>query len=341
MTRALKQDDQIIDANGLPIVGAKKYFYQSGTTIPQNVFSSPDLSVPLAQPIIADINGRFIDAFLLESTPYRVTVKSPNDVTIYQRDNVTPLPNMENFISVDDLQSGRGVYAVTGGAGGAYTLTVENSITFYQEGMNFRFRANHTAPYFTDLSQGATININGIGAVPLIWEGKVLLNGHIRIGEIYTVTYNGAGFVMSGVSEPLPQPLFYDLFGSTTAGNPVFAVKTGTYTPSGALTYVLLGMEWTSLGGATGELRLKLWKNQAKTIPLNVRNITRGYAILQTYYGGMNLTQDNLLGVMVPQGNRNEIVLYSSTTSGSSNELTNVTATETALLHVTGLMNTE
>jgi len=46
------------DANGLPLVGGKVYFYASGTTDYQDVYSDPTGTTPLENPVILDSSGQ-------------------------------------------------------------------------------------------------------------------------------------------------------------------------------------------------------------------------------------------------------------------------------------------
>jgi microcystin-dependent protein len=79
-----------LDASGDPMVGAKLYFFDTGTTTPQSVYTESGLGEVHDQPILADANGRF-PAIFLSATPgsYRVRLLSAADVTIYDVDGVS------------------------------------------------------------------------------------------------------------------------------------------------------------------------------------------------------------------------------------------------------------
>lgn len=53
------------------LVGAKLYWYQSGTTTPINTYSDIDLTVPNTNPVLADASGRFPQIFLADDTGYK------------------------------------------------------------------------------------------------------------------------------------------------------------------------------------------------------------------------------------------------------------------------------
>jgi hypothetical protein len=78
------------DSNGDPISGAKLYFYQTGTSTPQDTFSDSALSTANANPVVADSAGRFGDIFLSASPAYKVVLKDASDVTIDTWDPVAP-----------------------------------------------------------------------------------------------------------------------------------------------------------------------------------------------------------------------------------------------------------
>lgn len=85
-----------VDANGVPLAGAQLFFYVTGTSTPQNTYSDVNLTVPNANPVIADGNGRFGSIFLSPSPAYKVqlwsapTVDNPTGSQIWSEDPVGP-----------------------------------------------------------------------------------------------------------------------------------------------------------------------------------------------------------------------------------------------------------
>ena len=59
------------DSDGNPLSGAKIYFYLTGTTTPQAVYTDPTLATPLANPVVADSVGRFAAMYLDPAKSYR------------------------------------------------------------------------------------------------------------------------------------------------------------------------------------------------------------------------------------------------------------------------------
>lgn len=78
-----------LSSAGLLLPGAKAYFYQTGTTTPQNTYQNIALSTPHANPVVADASGVFPVVYLDPTLPnYRVKITTSADVQIYQVDDV-------------------------------------------------------------------------------------------------------------------------------------------------------------------------------------------------------------------------------------------------------------
>ncbi len=76
-----------LDANGDPISGAKQFFYENGTTTLQAVYSDPDRTTPLTNPVVADSAGRFPQIFLNDKL-YSIKLTDASYVTVKTLDNV-------------------------------------------------------------------------------------------------------------------------------------------------------------------------------------------------------------------------------------------------------------
>lgn len=59
-------------ANGLPVAAARLYFFYTGTNTPAPVFLDGAMTVPSANPVVADLAARFSDIYLDDSVTYRV-----------------------------------------------------------------------------------------------------------------------------------------------------------------------------------------------------------------------------------------------------------------------------
>lgn len=77
----------------LPVItrdpGDKLYFFQTGTTTPQNTYSDAGLTTPHDNPVEADAGGEFPVIYLNPSLPdYRVRLTDSSDVQVWQKDNI-------------------------------------------------------------------------------------------------------------------------------------------------------------------------------------------------------------------------------------------------------------
>lgn len=71
------------------LAGAKLLFSATGSSTPQNTYTDILLTVPSANPVIADGNGVFAPIYLDASLPnYRVVLKTSADVVLYTVDDV-------------------------------------------------------------------------------------------------------------------------------------------------------------------------------------------------------------------------------------------------------------
>jgi len=77
---------QILDSNGNPVVGAKTYFFEPGTTTLKTVYSDSDFSTAIANPVLSLSGGYIPDVFL--DGVYKAVQKDENDVTIWSRDPI-------------------------------------------------------------------------------------------------------------------------------------------------------------------------------------------------------------------------------------------------------------
>lgn len=73
---------QAIDGNGNPISGAKLNFYRTGTSTPQDTYTTSALNIANANPVVADSNGRFPPIYLGTAFDYKVILTDAADVTV-------------------------------------------------------------------------------------------------------------------------------------------------------------------------------------------------------------------------------------------------------------------
>lgn len=68
--------------------GSKLYFYATGTSTPQDTYSTSALVTPNSNPVIADSNGLFGAIYLNASLQYKMTLTTSADVLVYTVDPV-------------------------------------------------------------------------------------------------------------------------------------------------------------------------------------------------------------------------------------------------------------
>jgi hypothetical protein len=77
-----------LDNNGRVIAGALLYFYQTGTTTPQTVYSDSGATVALSNPVPADSGGLFPAIYLSNVNAYKTILKTAGDVLVRTTDPV-------------------------------------------------------------------------------------------------------------------------------------------------------------------------------------------------------------------------------------------------------------
>lgn len=82
----------ITDANGDPVSGAKRYFYEPGSTTDKTVYSDSDLTTAHSQPVVADSRGALPTIFLKDTEAYKSVLTDANDVVISTDDPVSGTP---------------------------------------------------------------------------------------------------------------------------------------------------------------------------------------------------------------------------------------------------------
>lgn len=78
----IHEGQQIEDINGVPVSGAKVFFYKSDTLTEQAAYTDKELTTPAANPVIADSTGRY-SAYLNPLLNYDVVIKSADEGTTY------------------------------------------------------------------------------------------------------------------------------------------------------------------------------------------------------------------------------------------------------------------
>jgi hypothetical protein len=132
---------QAINSVGTPLPGAKLYFYAAGTSTPQNTYSDAALTVPNANPVVADSGGKFGDIFLGTSN-YKVVLTDSAGTTQYTADPV-----------VGDASSS----AVGGGS--SQNLLVNGAFSLNLRGVSTAADGDYISDHWYALLQTASIGV--------------------------------------------------------------------------------------------------------------------------------------------------------------------------------------
>jgi hypothetical protein len=81
-------DVQTVDAAGVPIAGARLFFYATGTSTPQPAYADAALTTPLLQPLIADERGAFGPVYLNSALAYKIVEEDADGAQIWTIDPV-------------------------------------------------------------------------------------------------------------------------------------------------------------------------------------------------------------------------------------------------------------
>lgn len=83
----------VVDADGIPLVGAKATFFEAGTSTPQAVYHDSDLASAWLQPVTTNAAGQSDGPIYVTPTPaLKIVVVDANDVPVdgYPMDDWSP-----------------------------------------------------------------------------------------------------------------------------------------------------------------------------------------------------------------------------------------------------------
>lgn len=183
---------QILDANGIPLVGGKVYFYAPGTTNPKTVWADPGQASPLTNPVVLDNLGS-MSAYGIGS--YRQIVLDQNNVQLW--DQV--------------VDSGTNSNGGSGGGGGGGNVSGVGSDGTTSVGIYIT-----NLPAAENIAAGAPVNIFVSGGQPAIRNAnaastaKLECHGFLAVavgqGSLGTVYANG---LVSGLAGLTPGVDYY------------------------------------------------------------------------------------------------------------------------------------
>jgi hypothetical protein len=99
-----------VDANGIPMSGARLQFYLTGTTTPTPVYTSATLATPLSNPVVSDSAGLFPPMFRDPTVTYRAQLLTSGGSLVQDSDPIAaPIVNAAASITAAMLASGAAV----------------------------------------------------------------------------------------------------------------------------------------------------------------------------------------------------------------------------------------
>lgn len=185
--------EQVFDANGHPLSGAKLYFYETGTTTPEDTFSDSGLTTPNANPVVADSAGRFSEIYLTAAQTYKVVLKDSADTTIWTADPVT------GYLWTDDATSARAAIgaadtdSASESAAGLIELATQAEVNTGTD----TERAVTPATLFAATTTGKTIIASSRNLVAAYASASTLT---VTADEVLLKTAGGSSYLASTVS---------------------------------------------------------------------------------------------------------------------------------------------
>ena len=176
------------NAAGTAVSGAKIYFTIPGTSTPRSPFTDSGLTVPSANPVVADAAGYFL-VYLSSELAYDIVVKSADDSITYQERRVAsniagaqPVDatlTMYAALGITNGKSVRGTGVDTGELFDAADTARTNTFT---EGQLITLAGSDTEDALT-VTVGGTSDLRTTDAV----------NGYVGIGSVIYVAPDGTG----------------------------------------------------------------------------------------------------------------------------------------------------
>ena len=242
---------QAIDANGDAVSGAKAYFYDTGTSNLQTVYTDAGLGTPHPSPLVADSSGVFAPVFQSGSTDIKVNMTDASDVDLpgYPIDPVTlqstasgaslipffPTPRIVatdvqeaieevdgDVETIEDARTIANSVYTTAGTTTTYTIAVAD-FTAYATGNRFWVRVDATN------TGASTINVESVGAKDIkkydsAGSIQALAADDFAVGSEYLLHYDGTQFVM--ITERLNKASFTDATTGTQNTKYMTALRT-------------------------------------------------------------------------------------------------------------------
>lgn len=167
---------------GVAIARAKLYFYYTGTTTLAPIYADSALTVPLANPVKANLAGKYVNIYYDSSITYRVRQTDKNDAPI--GDDVDPyIPGAVGSDVISFIQSGTGAVARTMQSKAREVVSVKD-FGAVADGVTDDYAAFAAAVAY----------MRGKGGTIMVPRGKYFLGSQIVIDRTYGTDPDG-GFI--------------------------------------------------------------------------------------------------------------------------------------------------
>lgn len=187
MATLFKPMDVQVDGDGVSMAGAKLYFYQTGTSTPQDTFSQSDLdpSHVNPNPVVANADGLWPPIYL-GITDYKAILKTAADVTVQTIDPVLVNPQAASLSDDFDDEFGSTQYSLLQrGASDWEAVTLkavlDNQFGTTQGQILYRNASDWVA--LAPPSARAILSISGSGANPT-WQRRAYFYGTFSAGVL-------------------------------------------------------------------------------------------------------------------------------------------------------------
>ncbi len=177
---------QFLDNNGRPAVGYKLFTYEAGTSTKVTTYQDEGVT-PNTNPIVLDYRGE-CSLWIEPNVAYKYVLASPSDTD----------PPTNPVWTVDDIVSSQLITlwgGVDTGSVNSYVLDFTANFSSYTTGTIIYWIPANTN------TGASTLNVNGLGAVPILDpEGFALPAGYIIANQVTAVLYRNGSFYLLSVS---------------------------------------------------------------------------------------------------------------------------------------------
>lgn len=201
------------NANGVPVDGAQWFFYATGTTTPQAVYSDAALTTSLGAVVSADSGGKFVPVYFDATKTYRGVLKTPSGSTLRDIDPVN-----SGILSALAASSGSSLVGFLPAGTGAVSRTVESKLRDFVSVKDFGAAGDgvtsDTAAFAAALVSGAKriyvpkgtyaiatqISATLPNDVELFSEGKLIWTGASSTANLMLIQCAGHSFTINGLT---------------------------------------------------------------------------------------------------------------------------------------------